>query len=91
MLYQGLEGVLRDPGFSRNRVRDSGIQNKSSRDLEYYIGCNAEFALSVVRDQLLTGLKFARVTTAAMPNGADLVVSTLPFPLGNFFFSFFAC
>ena len=31
-LKQGLEGVLRDPGFSRNRVRDSGIQNKSSRD-----------------------------------------------------------
>ena len=32
LLWQGLEGVLRDPGFSRNRVRDSGIQNKSSRD-----------------------------------------------------------
>ena len=29
---QGLEGVLRDPGLSGNRVRDSGIQNKSSRD-----------------------------------------------------------
>ena len=29
---QGLEGVLRDPGFGRNRARDSGIQEKSSRD-----------------------------------------------------------
>ena len=29
---QGLEGVLRDPGLSRNGVRDSGIQNKSGRD-----------------------------------------------------------
>ena len=31
-LLQGLEGVLRDPGFSQNRVRDSGIPNKSRRD-----------------------------------------------------------
>ena len=31
-LTQGLEGVLRDPGFGRNRARDSGIQKKSSRD-----------------------------------------------------------
>ena len=29
---QGLEGVLRNPGFGRNRARDSGIQEKSSRD-----------------------------------------------------------
>ena len=29
---QGLEGVLRDPGFGRNRARDSGIQKKPSRD-----------------------------------------------------------
>ena len=32
LLSQGLEGVLRDPGFGRNRARDSGIQRKSSRD-----------------------------------------------------------
>ena len=32
MLVQGLEGVLRDPGFGRNRARDSGIQKKPSRD-----------------------------------------------------------
>ena len=25
---QGLEGVLRDPGFGRNLARDSGIQKK---------------------------------------------------------------
>ena len=31
-LNQGLEGVLRDPGFGRNRARDSGIQKKSSCD-----------------------------------------------------------
>ena len=31
-LNQGLEGVLRDPGIGRNRARDSGIQEKSSRD-----------------------------------------------------------
>ena len=31
-LTQGVEGVLRDPGFGRNRVRDSGIQKKSNSD-----------------------------------------------------------
>ena len=29
---QGLGGVLRDPGFGRNRAHDSGIQKKPSRD-----------------------------------------------------------
>ena len=29
----GSQGVLRDPRFSRNRVRDSEIESKSSRDL----------------------------------------------------------
>ena len=29
---QGLEGVLRGPGFGRNQARDSGIQKKPSRD-----------------------------------------------------------
>ena len=32
VFYQGLGGVLRDPGFGRNRARDSGIQKKPSRD-----------------------------------------------------------
>ena len=31
-LLRGLEGVLRDPGVSRNRLLDSGKQNKFSHD-----------------------------------------------------------
>ena len=47
---EGLEGVLRDPGFGRNRARDSGIQKNPAVIRECYIGCDAGFSFSVVRD-----------------------------------------
>ena len=49
-LLQDLEGALCDPGFCRNRMRDSGIRNKSSRDSGtlYWLLCGV--CLSAVCD-----------------------------------------
>ena len=48
--YQGLERVLRDLVFSRNRECDSEIQNNPAVIREYYISCDMGFAIFVVHD-----------------------------------------
>ena len=62
---QGLEGVLRDPGFVRNWARDSGIQKKSSRDLwilyrlwrGIFFICSPWFVISTVKIPWIPCLK----------------------------------